>query len=518
MDLDRIDILLVEDEAAHAALVQRAFKARGEAVHLRHADTLAEARRQLERSLPDLAIVDLRLPDGDGIELLVVEDGMPLFPVVIMTSHGDEQVAVEAMKAGALDYVVKSEAMLVQMPRIVERVLREWGHIVERRRAEKALRESEIRFRSLFAHSPVAIWEADYAGVKTFLDLLPLTEQEDVRDYFDRHPEVVRACAHRVCILAVNEAAVQLFEADGAGPLQETASVLVAGEMGEAFKQELLAIHRGERLLELEAVARTLKGNRRDVTLRWTVPPGHEQDYSRVLISMVDVTERKRLEKEILEISGREQRRIGRDLHDGLGQLLGGVRFKIARLRQCLQRRGIEAEAEMLDEIDQFIAEAMTQARALAQGLSPVSVEEDGLTQALRGLVYTVERLGGIPCTLHVDEPVSIGDPEVATQLYRIAQEALTNAMRHSRATRLQVILAREGSSVTLTVRDNGVGIPKKAARREGMGLHIMRYRARMIQADLEVRNLPEGGTQVSCRFSTATTLRSSRALSANES
>ncbi len=138
----RLDILLVEDEEGHAQLVLRAFELRP-GVRLRVARSLAEARELLSQTTPDLAIIDLLLPDGRGIELLEeLRMSETPFPAIIMTSHGDEEVAVEAMKAGALDYLVKSQENLSQLPHFCARALREWHHIAERRVAEEKLRES----------------------------------------------------------------------------------------------------------------------------------------------------------------------------------------------------------------------------------------------------------------------------------------------------------------------------------------------------------------------------------------
>ena len=136
-------ILLVEDEVAHAELIRRAFSARDQTIELTVAHSLDQARASLAATAPDLIISDLRLPDGDGVELLPADRSRPPYPVVIMTSHGDEQVAVEAIKAGALDYVVKSELTLAEMPRIAERALREWGHITERQRAEQTAQQAQ---------------------------------------------------------------------------------------------------------------------------------------------------------------------------------------------------------------------------------------------------------------------------------------------------------------------------------------------------------------------------------------
>jgi PAS domain S-box-containing protein len=155
-------VLLVEDDAAHAELVRRAFAARERQVQLHVAETLAEARRNLEApsGLPHLVISDWRLPDGEGMELLT-DDRLANVPVIIMTSQGNERLAVGALKAGALDYVVKTETTLLDMPHIAERVLREWEIRAERERMQQALRASEEKFNRAFRSSPVAMAISD---------------------------------------------------------------------------------------------------------------------------------------------------------------------------------------------------------------------------------------------------------------------------------------------------------------------------------------------------------------------
>ncbi len=145
-----VHLLLIEDEEAHAVLIERAFQEQTPPIHLTIAHNLFEARNHIHASTPDLVITDLRLPDGSGIEILTREIHHPPFPVVVMTSYGDENRAVEAMKAGALDYVVKSEATLFDMPHVATRALQQWHEITERKRAESELR---IRAKQLAALS-----------------------------------------------------------------------------------------------------------------------------------------------------------------------------------------------------------------------------------------------------------------------------------------------------------------------------------------------------------------------------
>src|SRR5215831_20128514 len=138
-----LQLLLVEDDPAHAELIRQAFRSYDEPVQLTVVQSLREARASLSTTVPDLAIIDLLLPDGRGLELLPGDESAAAYPAVMMTSHGNEQAAVEAIKTGAVDYVVKSEATLTDMPHIAERALRAWGHITERKRLEAQLLQAQ---------------------------------------------------------------------------------------------------------------------------------------------------------------------------------------------------------------------------------------------------------------------------------------------------------------------------------------------------------------------------------------
>ncbi len=164
MDRETIHILLVEDSETHATLIREALESGHTPVKLTVAQNLAEAHVCLSESIPHLAIIDLLLPDGNGVELLPANKEKLAYPVVIMSSQGNEQAAVEAMKAGAVDYVVKSAATLAEMPHITERALREWRHITERKKAQEALQESEERFRSFFESAASSMAIIDLEG------------------------------------------------------------------------------------------------------------------------------------------------------------------------------------------------------------------------------------------------------------------------------------------------------------------------------------------------------------------
>lgn len=211
-----------------------------------------------------------------------------------------------------------------------------------------------------------------------------------------------------------------------------------------------------------------------------------------------DVTDRRRIEQEVLEISEREQRRISQNLHDDLGQKLTGIAF----LGQALAHQLEGTSKDLSDDaarIAQQANEAINSARRLARELYPVNLERNDLESALAELVAGVESYSGISCELSCDITVPLKDHQVVTHLYRIAQEALSNAVRHSRARTIQVKLTIRPGLTQLEVRDDGEGLPEDLASVMGMGLHNMQYRANAIGGSLEIRSRTEGGMGIIC-------------------
>lgn len=209
----------------------------------------------------------------------------------------------------------------------------------------------------------------------------------------------------------------------------------------------------------------------------------------------------KRLEGALLEISAREQRRIGLDLHDNLGQHLTGTAFMSKALQQRLEAQQLP-EAVEAGRIVTLVNEAIEKTRELSRGLVPVVSGADGLMASLQRLAVEVEEFFSVSCRFVCVVPVLIDDVVVGTHLFHIAQEAVSNAIKHGRATHIIVALSASGGSGRLAIEDNGVGIPRMPTHTLGMGLHIMGYRASMIGGSLEVTREPNGaGTIVKCSF-----------------
>lgn len=211
-----------------------------------------------------------------------------------------------------------------------------------------------------------------------------------------------------------------------------------------------------------------------------------------------DITERKRLEKEILEVSDREQRRIGYDLHDGLCQHLAAIELKSQVLEQKLGKCS-KAAAARLGEIAKDVRDAIGHTRSLARGLSPVMLESEGLASALQELAVNTENIFNVSCHFEFEELVQIHDLAVATNLFRIAQEAVSNAIKHGKAKLISINLESVRGQIILRVSDNGAGFPEKSPRQKGMGLRIMQSRAGMISGTLAIERRAAGGVMVTC-------------------
>jgi PAS domain S-box-containing protein len=242
---------------------------------------------------------------------------------------------------------------------------------------------------------------------------------------------------------------------------------------------------------------------RPDGTLRWIRDRAFPiRDGSGKVIRIVgiaeDITDRRQLEREILEISDREQARIGQDLHDGLCQQLVSLGFDNHSLEQQLAGRSL-SEAAAAQKMGQVIDDAITDARALSRGLFPVQLEADGLNLALQQLAAGVCARTKVNCRLDCPQPVFVRDNAVATHLYRIAQEAVNNAIKHSHAGSILIQLKTSRNRIELKISDDGIGITDSLPPTGGMGLHIMNYRAQAIGGTLNIERADGHGTIVSC-------------------
>jgi PAS domain S-box-containing protein len=212
-----------------------------------------------------------------------------------------------------------------------------------------------------------------------------------------------------------------------------------------------------------------------------------------------DLSERKELEEKLLSISEEEQARIGQDIHDDLCQQLAAIGCLSKVVYQRLSASGAP-EAVQLAEITRLITSANVRAREMSRGLMPVVLDSAGLMAALGDLASSTERIFRVSCRFYCTESVALGNNKQATQLYRIAQEAVANAIKHSHASLIELSLTLADGMIVLAIKDDGVGIPDHSPRKgTGMGLLTMSHRARMISGTLTVEPEASGGTVVRC-------------------
>ncbi len=238
----------------------------------------------------------------------------------------------------------------------------------------------------------------------------------------------------------------------------------------------------------------------RERQIRWYDAP--LTDANRKLMGLLytgqDITDQLQLLKEILDISAQEQRRIGQELHDDVGQQLTGLSLLAQTLQDTLAKTDWP-EAKLASRLSETLKQAGSSVRLLSRGLNPVEVDAQGLMSALNELTSRHNQIHGISCTFECPQPVQLSENQIATHLYRIAQEAISNAVRHGEASHIHVSLVVEGEQLQMTVHDDGIGFQPNKTGTTGVGLRTMRYRAELIGATLEIGPAETGGTVVRC-------------------
>jgi response regulator RpfG family c-di-GMP phosphodiesterase/putative methionine-R-sulfoxide reductase with GAF domain len=303
----RLKLLLIEDSEDDASLLLRELQRAGYQVEFERVETADEVQSALSHQNWDLIICDYSLPKLNAPRALsLLQAGGYDLPFIIVSGTIGEETAVEALIAGAHDFVIKGS--LSRLVPAVQRELKDAETRRKQREADEALRESIARFHSLFENTPVSIWEEDFSQVKIYLDdLMSRDDPMDLQTYIAEHPLVVMECMSLVKVMDVNQASLKMFGAKSKEELLKSIEVTFDKDAVSTFKQELIAISNGVTQMEMDVVIKSLDGQRRDATLNWAVAPGHETTFSRVLISLVDITDRKRRERELEAIASISQ-------------------------------------------------------------------------------------------------------------------------------------------------------------------------------------------------------------------
>ena len=276
--------------------------------------------------------------------------------------------------------------------------------------------------------------------------------------------------------------------------------LFLASEEVDSFKAILAEPNSEQLSQDYQSNWLTRDGSSRLINWSSTILAGKNGATSHVIVTGIDVTERQRLEKAILEVSAREQRRIGEDLHDGLGQHLTGIAFMSKVLESKLHEKSLPESCDA-EKIVKLVNEAINKTRELSRGLLPVVSDAHGLMSALTRYAEEMQDLFQITCRFECAEPVLLYDVNAATHLYHIAREAVNNAIKHGNPSHVVIGLFAKNGEGTLSVQDDGEGISETSSNHAGMGLNIMNYRANMVGGSLDIRRNFTGGTSVVCLF-----------------
>ncbi len=321
--------------------------------------------------------------------------------------------------------------------------------------------------------------------------------EERYRELFENATDMLYTHDRNGRITSINQTGERLLQRPRAAILRKNIFDFIVEEQRASARQWLEQVLQGAPLPTMEWDFSAASGERvkLEISARLISQDGRELEVEGIAR---DITERKRLEREILEISNREQRRIGHDLHDGVCQQLAGIAFLTSTLAEDLEAESVPLAAQA-EKISAMINEAIDQTRGVARGLFPVRLDEKGLVAALEELASNASEMYKI--RFHFSGPPVEVENEIALHLYYIVVEALANAAKHSGADDVSITLQPMGDRWLLSIHDNGVGFSLPAHDTDGMGLRILHYRARVIGATLSLQSQPGSGTTVSCLF-----------------
>ena len=486
-----LSILLVEDSDSDAHLLRAELEQEpAQHVSLHRAQTLAEAADLLRSVTADVILLDLSLPDSTGVDTVVrMSAAAPQLPLVVLTGANDERIGLEAVRHGAQDYLIKGQADA----RLIARSIR---YAIARKKAELALERAQHELEQ-------KVRERTQDLAKTVDDLQAevrqrLLAEDAVRESQQQLHQVVHNAP--VMILGVNTQGVCTI-AEGKLEALGLASQLVGRDFRSVLGDHPDVLDHFQRAKAGENVSAEMVLGEVIFDARYSPLRDAAGNVEGVICVATDITERRRMEREVLEATEREQWRIGRDLHDSIQGSLAGIGLMLGALKQRAlhQPMGPQAIGAQVDHLSGIVKQTLDQTRALARGLCPVDLKADGLARAFQQLAATTSDLFHVKCQFCCPVRLRLESEALASQLYYIAQEAINNALKHSKARNISISLEPRADRLALTIDDDGVGLPDTAHLARGLGLRTMNYRARLMGAALSVARGEKAGTRVRC-------------------
>jgi two-component system sensor histidine kinase UhpB len=528
-------ILLIEDSKEDAELLLREICRGGYDPAAERVDSAAGLQDALVRAEWDLVISDYVMPGFGGLEALTLFRARGLnIPFIIVSGHIGEDIAVIAMKAGADDYLMKDR--LARLVPAIERALEEAKIRRAHLEANQALRDSEIRFRQLAENIGAVFFMFEHPGDQspgTLSYVSPAFEKiwgypcanlfsdpglwiksvypDDRAGLQARLPRLLKGDAKEEFRITRKDLGVRWVE---------YRTFPVRNEAGAVYRIAAIAEDISERKRaeeQLGANARQLQNTVQELRLieeelrhrNEELSQAREKLEHRVRERTADLTaanselkrqmeERRRLENELLEIAENERRRIGFDLHDDIGQKLMGVSLLLKALEKNLTHKGL-AEANDTIKLQALINEVINHTHDLAHSFSSLDLQGADLGVFMEKLVANAQRTFHIGCRFRTARDLPALPPDTTMQLYKIAQESVSNAIKHGKATKIFISLSHQDGELVMRIKNDGVPFPIQREPSRRLGLRIMDYRARTIGGTLEIRPHGKSGTLVTC-------------------
>jgi PAS domain S-box-containing protein len=457
----KTSILIVEDEVIIAENLNLRLLNLGYDT-LPYANTGKKALDILSKNTPDLVLMDIRIKgDMDGIETAKTITEKYSIPIIYLTSLSDETTVSRAKKTGAYGFIAKSTS--------INNLYTTIEMAIYRNRMEVQVKEKD---------------EILSVTLKSISDAVIGSELDGT-------------------IISWNKGAFDIFGYELYEVVGKNLSILTPTSYPNEMPENLDKIANGIVLDHYDTLRINKNGDLLNISIKISPIKNIKGKITGVSIIANDISEKKMMEREILEISEKESRRIGQDLHDNLGQHLTGLMFQLKVLENSLRKKNLPVDADMAHNITMETRDAVNLTRNLAKNLIKVNIDNQGLSTAIAELISFYSGISKIDFIYEVNEDIdnSIQDSIIINQLYHIAQEALTNSIKHSQASRIEVSLSLESSEICLQISDNGIGDKSsKENNEQGLGLSILKYRVNVIDGNVSIIRSANKGTQVICR------------------
>jgi PAS domain S-box-containing protein len=528
-------ILLVEDSEDDAELMLRQLRRSGYdpvATRVASAEKMQEA---LDAGTWDIIISDYVMPGFGGLEALQVFHQRSLdIPFIIVSGHIGEEIAVSAMKAGADDYLMKDR--LARLVPAVNRALEDAEIRRAHKRANEALRESEERFRQLAENIGAVFFmfegvTADSPGKVSYVSPafhkvwgLPCESLKSTPDLWLKaiHPDDRKRVAEN--LKQINFSALsdefRILQLDLKERWVHLRTFPVRNEQGIAYRIAALAEDVTERKRAEEQLAATAEQLRQNVEQLTATQEQLRESNDDLLQARnglerrveertadlalanaelkEEMEERRRLENELLEIADNERRRIGFDLHDDLGQKMMGVSLLLKALETNLAHKHAPEAVEMR-KVQQLVHQVINHTHNLAHCFSALDANGPDVSHQLQTLGENVRKTFQISCRVRMVGSIPTVSTDTVQQLCKIAEESISNAIKHGKATSVSMVLVRREDDLVLRIKNDGVPFPENHEPNNRLGLRIMNYRAHLIGGALQIRANGGSGTVVIC-------------------